>query len=469
MNIAAYSSLPPASVASAYQTASAYQSSYPYATAASTQAVAAPAYAQDQYVPSGYLATGPNDNVVYGQAKNVGLRVLNRQLNLKSSYLEAAFVDKTPQDAMDIENVDFNLYVHSGEVAVSDVDATLTVDEILRRKQARSGKAVPVSDLRVAFGPDNQIRVEGKYKALGMSIPFSVAGNVAVDTAGQIRYSLGQTKVAGLRVDGLMKTFGLSLDKLLSLHNPNDGYYTEGNTLVVDLGRTVSQMDGAPGLNATIRGVRTHLGNIELLMGDSPEDAQRALSEKQIQEPSYVKAEDGHAYIDGFFVKDSKIAIYDRTPDTPLNINAKGDIPERSIQLHEGYVGVTEQRFAELLRDEVGGGQDLTDLYTELTPKTAKVSGLLFGKIPLALNMTFSPTADGRLMFTPSHAKAYGFIPLPGGLVKGQLQKVVKSGEPYGDGVALGLMNGMDLGYVQNVYHQDGYMVLKSGPKPSQP
>lgn len=458
MKVAATSSVSSPSIRTAYQQYA------PAAQNVSPPAYTSPAaYTQDQFVPSNYLATAPTDNVVYGKAKNMNLRIIDRNLNLQTAYIEAAFIDKTPQNAMDIEEIDFDLHVRAGEMSVSDVSATLTVETILKRKEASSGKKSPISDLRIAFDPNNQIRVEGKFKALGFKLPFSVSGNVAVDTAGQIHYNLGKTKVAGLRLDGVMNTVGLNLDKLLKLHNPQDGYYTEGNALVVNLGQTLSQLDGAPGLAAQVRGIRTHVGNLELLVGDSPEDAQRVLTEKQIKEPAYVKAQNGHAYIDGFFVKDSQISIYDKTPDTPLNINAKGPIPERSIQLHQGFVGITEKRFAELLRDEVGEGDDLTNLYTELKPGTARVSGLLFDKIPLALNMTFSPTDDGRLMFTPSKAKAYGFIPIPGGLLKGQLQKVVKSGVPYGDGVALGQMNGMDLGYVQNVYHQDGYIVLQSG------
>lgn len=422
----------------------------------------ASAYGRDQFVRStGYVSQPAGQNILYGEGKNIGLRLIDKSLGLKSSYIEAAFIDKTPHNPMDIEEVDFNLHVKAGEVAVTDVDATLTIETILRRKQTDPSKPLPVQDLRVAFNYNNRIDVEGKVKALGMSLPFKVSGTVAADTAGQIRYDLGKAKVAGIPVNGLMKTFGLSLEKLLKLNNPADGYYAQGNSLMVDIGRTVSQMDGAPGLQAQVRGVRTHLGQLQILVGDTPEDAQRALEQKQTPGPNYIKAQGDHAYIDGFFLKDGQISIYDRTPGSPLNINYKGE--ERSIVLHNGYVGITAARFQELIQEEMGNSDDLSNVKTSLQANNAKVSGKLMGFIPLSLNMEFKPTDDGRLMFEPSGAKAFGFVPLPNGLLRSKLQTVVKGGEPYGKGVALGQISGIDLGKVKAVDHQKDYIVLTTG------
>ncbi|PKL77509.1 MAG: hypothetical protein CVV27_05260 [Candidatus Melainabacteria bacterium HGW-Melainabacteria-1] len=444
--------------------APAQQAYNPYAAypSAGTSTVAAPAFGSDSFVPTGYVPYSPNQNVAYGQGKNLGLRLLDKTLGIKSSYIEAAFIDKTPHNPMDIEEVDFNLHVKAAEVSVSDVDATLTLEQILREEFAESGKPMPIENLRVAFDPHNQVRIEGKVKTMGMRLPFSVSGQVNVDTAGQIRYDLGQAKVLGLPANGLMKAFGLTLDRLAKLRTPQDGYYTEKNSFYLNLGQTISQIGSAPGLHAQVRGVRTHLGSLQILVGDTPEDAKRVIQEKSITGPAYVKASGGHGYIDGFFLKEGDISIYDRTPGSPLNLNATGGM-ERTLQLHKGMVGISDQRFEELIKEEIGDSDDLTDIETSLKGQYAKVSGKLFGAIPISLNMTFSPTSDGRLMFTASGAKALGFVPLPSGLVSGQLQKVVKGGEPYGKGVALGQMSGMDLGYVRNVYHQNGYIVLESG------
>lgn len=434
----------------------------PY-TPAYTAPATAPAYSQDSFVPTGYVPNDQNLNVVYGEAKNMGLRFLDKTFNLKASYIETALIDKTIEDPMDIENIDFNMKVKSAQVGINDVDASITAQHILDKKAAQKGKSAAVSDLRVVFDPNNQIRVEGKAKVLGLNLPFQAKGQVNVDTAGQIRYDFGNAKVAGMPVNGLMKTFGLSLDKLLKLHDPKDGYYTEGNSLYFNLGQFVTTTEDAPGLDATVRGIRTTpSGDLQVLVGDTPEDAQRAIARSNEAGPAYVNADGGHAYIDGFFLKNGKLSIYDRTPDSPLNLNATGGM-ERNIQLHSGQVGVTEARFGELIQDEIGDSDTLRGVETKLKGNYAQVSGKLWGAIPLSINMTFSATGDGRLMFTPSGAKALGFVPLPQGLVSSKLQGLVKGGEPIGKGVALGKLDGIDLGYVSRVVHQDGYIVVDTG------
>lgn len=441
-------------------TLSAYQ---PYAAYTSTYAAAPSAYAADSYVPSGYVSDAQNKNVVYGETKNMGIRILDKTLNIRIPYAETALVDKTPYNPMDIEEIDFDLRVKSAQVGVSDVDVTLTIEQILREGAAAKGKQSPVKDLRVVFDPNNQVRVEGKVKALGMNLPFQVSGNVNVDTAGQIRYDLGKAKVAGIGVNGIMNTFGLSLDKLLKLRNPADGYYTEGNSVYVNLGRTIGQMDGAPQIEGTLRGVRTTpSGQLQVLMGDTQADAQRALDRSAEVGPAYVKGAGGHAYIDGFFLKEGQVSIYDRTPSTPLNLNAVGGM-ERNIKLDGGMVAVTEPRFKELIAEEIGDTDALQGLKTDLEPGFAKVSGSLFGFVPVSMHMTFAPTSDGRLYFEADKAKAFGFVPVPKGFVGNQLQKLIKTGEPYGEnGVAI-KMGGMDLGNIKQVVHQDGYIVLESG------
>ncbi len=399
------------------------------------------------------------------QGKNVGLRLVGKTLGIKADYIEATFTDKTPANPIDIENADFNLQVHAGAVHISDVDATLTVEKLLNRSAANRGKSSPVKDLRIAFDANNQLRVEGKVKALGMALPFSVKGQVSAGQSGEIRYDLGQARVAGVPLKGLMAVTGLNLDKLLKLRDPSQGYYTTGNSLVVDLSRTISQLEDAPGMQASVRGLRTHLGQLELLVGDTPEDAARAEREKASREPAYVKATAGHAYVDGFFVRNGKLNIYDQTPGSPLNLNYVG--PERNIQIKSGMIGITDARFEELIKDEIGESKDFTRINTSLTTRGAHLQGRLYDKIGVSMDLKFDRTSTGKLMFTPESPKALGFIPLPEGFVAGKIQKMVKTGSPIGNGVALDSMSGMDLGNIQQVQHQNGYMVISVAEKPA--
>ena len=424
-------------------------------------------YARDSYVPSGYVSQTDNDNVLYGQGKNVNIRIIQKALGLNSSYIEAAFIDKTPQDALNIEEVDFDLQAQAGEVSVSDVDATLTVEQILNNRAARTGKKLPLSDLRISFAPDNGVDVEGKYKVLGIKLPFAVNGKLDVTTSGAVKYTLGKASVAGISVNGLMKTFGLDLEKLLKMNNPAEGLVTRGNSLYVEVGTLVSQQEGAPGLNARIRGIRTHVGQLQLLVGNRPEDAQRVIDQKQVKEPAYIHGEGGHAYVDGFFVKDAQVSLYDRTPNTPLYINVKG--LERSIQIRSGHVAANETRVQSLIDEELAGTNTFTGLSVDLQENYGKVSGKLFDAIPVSSRLTIGATEDGRLQLSPSRTKVLGFIPVPGGLVRNQLSKALKGSEVVGKGIALGNLGGIDLGHLQDVKHQNDYIVLTSGQSPDQP
>lgn len=416
------------------------------------------------YLPDHWQSSVTPDHTLHAQGKNVGLRLLSKNLGLKADYMEASFYDKTPRDPMDIEAADFNLHVRAGAMHISDVDATLTVEHLLHKAALNKGKPSPVKNLRIAFDDNNRVRVEGKVRALGIFLPFSIQGQVSVSSAGEIRYDLAQAKVAGLPVKALMSVTGLNLDKLLKLRNPAQGYYTSGNTLVVDLGHAISQLEDAPGLQARVRQVSTHLGQLQLVVGDTPEDAARALREKQQKEPAYVKATAGHAYIDGFFIRQGTVHIYDQTPGSPLNLNYQG--PERSIQIKRGFIGITEPRFEALIKDEIGDTDDLSNLKTTLKKEGAHLEGKLLGVLPVSMDLKFGHTTAGKLMFTPDNPKVLGFVPLPEGFVSRQVQQLVKAGKPVGRGVAIDGMSGIDLGHITQLVHQNGYIVMEVGEKP---
>ncbi len=430
-------------------------------TVSASQPAVSPYASQDTWTPRLI-----GDNTIQAQGKNVGLRIIGKTLGLKAEYMEASFHDKTPNTPIDIEELDFDLHIKAGVASVSDVDATLTVERLLNRKTEGSNKKPLVKDLRVTFNPNNEVRVEGKVRALGMNLPIDIKGTVSATSAGEIRYDLGKAKVAGIGLNGLMSVTGMNLDKLLKLHNPNEGYYSQGNSLFVNLGTTVSNLEDAIGLQANVHGVSTHLGRLQLVVGDTPEDAARALREKQQTEPAYVKATAGHAYIDGFFLKEGKLNIYDLTPSTPLGLNVVGK--ERSIQVKSGFIGISDARFEELIKDEIGETDDFTDIDTNLKNDGAHLKGKLFGAVPVSMNLKFGRTDEGQLMFTPHSPKAIGFIPLPLGLVREKVQKLVKTGTPYGDGVAIKGMSGIDLGYISQLVHQNGYIVMEATEKPQQ-
>ncbi len=385
------------------------------------------------------------------EANNVTYRLMEGHLKVKVPYAQVQLTDRTPEDAMHLEGLDFNMNMQAGQVSVSDVDISITLGRLLDQQKA------PVKNLRVAFDPNNQIRVEGKVSKFGLAVPFKVLGEISATDNGQVKYALGRVSVMGIPVNGLMKTFGLSIEKTLKLNNPSVGYHAVGNTVYVNPNKLLAQ----PGIQANLSSVTTHLGNLVATFGNTPEQA--AYATEQAQNNSRlngIEIRGGHYYYDGYFIKDGVVRMDDKTPDTPLEMEKTG---ETILNLQKGFVGVSDPKFAAIIEGKLGSDSSLKNASTRLKADAAELKGNMWGAIPLKLDLAFDKTAEGKLMFTPKNAKALGFIPLPDSLIRKQVQNMVDGGVPYGNGVALDSLGDTHIGRLKQVEHQRGYLVLEAG------
>lgn len=408
----------------------------------------------DQYHPSQANTTPPGATSI--EAHNVSYRVFD-SLKIKVPYAQLDLTDRTPEDAMYLEGLDFNMHLKSGQVAVNDVDVSLTVGKLLAQNK------LPIQDLRVTFDPHNQINVEGKYKALGfLKLPIKVSGTIGATPQGEVKYALGKVSVMGLPMNGLMKTFGLSLEKTLKLNDPAKGYYATGNTVYINPNHLLAQ----PGVNVHVSDVSTHVGDLVMTFGDTPAEAQKAKDMLARKDLNAIEIKGGHFYYDGYFVKDGVVRMEDKTPDSPLQMEKDG---ETIMNLSKGFVGVTNYRFSSMIQGKLGADSSLKYPTTELKANAAELQGLMWNVVPLKLDLKFDRTQDGQLMFTPGNAKAFGFVPLPDGLIRKQVNGMVDGGVPYGDGVSLPSLGDTHLGYLKQVSHQPGYLILEAGQPPQNP
>lgn len=428
-----------AQAAAAYQNYQAYQTASTYQTA-------------DTYVASTPRGPIPPANTVSAEARNLGVRVLNDKFTILAPYVNGVLTDRTPENPMDIEKLDFNVHVKAAEVKVSDISTSLLIEELLKTKAPK----VPLKDVRVVFDPDNTVRFEGKVSKFGFKIPVELSGKIRALPSGELEYNLQTTKVAGLKMTPVMNALGLNVDKLLKMHDPSTGFYTTGNSIRMNIEKVVDQ----PVITGQFRGAKTNLGNLHVMVGDSMQDAVNAQMLKQPPSVNYADIKVDHGYYDGYFIKDGVLRIDDKTPANPMILT---DAKEMNIQIKKGFIGITEDSFNKILKDEIGEGGDFTGVSSVLKNKFAGVSGTMYGFVPINLEMHFDKTADGRLMFTPKNPKAFGFIPLPEKWVGKKVQGLVSNGEPYGDGIALKGVGDIDLGKLKQVQHQPGYIVLESG------
>ncbi|MGV3524119.1 MAG: hypothetical protein ACO1RX_07840 [Candidatus Sericytochromatia bacterium] len=395
----------------------------------------------DQYVSS--------ENITRIQAHNVNYRVLG-SLNIKVPYAQLDLTDRTPEDAMHLEGLDFNLHLKSGQVRVSDVDLSLTIGSLLDQNKA------PVKDVRVVLDPDNRIRVEGKVSKFGLSVPFKVNGTYGATPEGHLRYDLGKVSVMGIPVQGVMKTFGLTLEKVLKLNDPAKGFHAVGNSVMVNPNAILAQ----PGIHVNLREATSHVGDLVLTFGSSDQDLANVRQQVSQKNLNALQISGGHFYYDGYFVKDGKVRMEDKTPHTPLQMDLTG---ETIMNLRKGFVGVTEPRFSDMITAKLGDDSSLKNASTRLNATAAELKGSMWGAIPLKLDLAFGKTASGQLMFTPGNAKAFGFVPLPDSLIRGQVQKMVDGGIPYEKGVALPSLGDTELGTLRQVAHQKGFLILEAG------
>lgn len=396
----------------------------------------------------------PNSYTTTITAQNVSYRLMDGNLNLRVPYAQLDLIDRTPENPLYLEGLDFNLHMKGAQLKVSDVDITLTADYFLK-----SRPDIPLKDLRVSFQPNNGIKVEGKISKFGIRLPFEVNGTFQATATGELKYDLGQVKVIGVPVTGLMKTFGITLDRVLQLRDPEKGYYTQGNSVFVNF----SKITEKPGIRAVLQDARTHIGDLELTFAESPAAAQQVKATAAVKVPNYLQLSGGHFYYDGYFVKDGKVRMEDKTADTPLQIDKTG---ESIMNLRKGYVGVTESRFAGMIASKLGPDSSLKHPQTRLKREAAELKGQMYGFIPLKLDLQFDKTAQGDLMFTPKNPKAFGFVPLPEGFVRKQVQKMVAGGVPYGNGVALLDLGDTYLGKLGHVSHQPGFLLLRADNEP---
>lgn len=404
-----------------------------------------------QSTPAPALPVTPGENRTQIDVHNISYRLLNNNLNIKIPYAQVELYDRTPNDAMHLEGLDFNMHLKAGQVKVNDVDVSITIGSMLDQAKL----PVKIKDVRVVFDPDNKVRVEAKVTKFGITVPVRAVATVGATPNGEVQASLGKVTVAGMGVNGLMKTFGISLEKTLKLNDPSKGYWAVGNTVTIAPNRVLEQ----PGINVNVQSIKTYLGDLVVTMGDTPQIAAEATTIANQRNLNSIVVQGGHFYYDGYFVKDGKVRLEDKTPSTPLQMEKDG---ETIMNLRKGFVAVSEPRFQGMIEGKLGDGS-LKSPQTSLESSTSTLKGKMWGAIPLKLDLRFGKTDKGQLMFTPENAKVLGFIPLPDSLIRGQVQKMVDGGIPYQNGVALPSLGDTELGTLKQVVHQKDYLILEAG------
>ncbi len=236
---------------------------------------------------------------VQAQMHNVAYRVIPSAV-LNIVRLRGQLRSKVPgrPPVFDDKN-SFVLQIDSAEIGVSEKSlAGLFNDHVF----AYPGS--PLSKISISIEPDRVIQ-KGVLRK-GLRAPFSIVGTVSLTPEGEIRVHPTSIRVAGVGVRGLMKIFGLELEKLVKLRQDR-GVRIAGNDFLISADRMLPP----PQIEGKVTGLRLEQGRMVLTFG-SP--GQPPLSPPDRSSPNYMYYQGGTLAFGRLTMKDTELEIVDADP-----------------------------------------------------------------------------------------------------------------------------------------------------------
>jgi hypothetical protein len=155
--------------------------------------------------PSAAAAQAPEPKPVQAQMRNVSFHI-DSSIALDIAWLRGELARRAPDQPPYLDDKNsFVLAIDSARVGISPA----ALSDLLNRYTF----AYPGSPLRRIV-----VTVEGghlKQQGIMRGIPFTMVGDLTLTDRGELRLHPTSIKAAGLKVGGLMKLFGLHLQKLI--------------------------------------------------------------------------------------------------------------------------------------------------------------------------------------------------------------------------------------------------------------
>jgi hypothetical protein len=161
-----------------------------------------------------------------GSHIKVAMRKVNYHIDddivLELRYLKGEFIPQKKPPVFE-DPATYDLQIRSAVIAID----TLSLSRLLNR-HVLGYKGAPIRDVHLQVDKDEIVQ-RGKMGA----VSFTIRSKPSVNEDGRIRLHPTDVKVLGLSVEGLMKTFGMTLEK--SLHLKEDrGLEIDKNDLLLD-------------------------------------------------------------------------------------------------------------------------------------------------------------------------------------------------------------------------------------------
>jgi len=157
----------------------------------------------------------------------VAMRKVNYHLDddivLELRYLKGEFIPQEKKPPIFEDPTTYTLRIRSASIAID----TVSLSKLLNR-HVLGYKGAPIRDVHIQVDKDEIVQ-RGKMGA----VSFTIRSRPSVNEDGRIRLHPTDVKVLGLSVEGLMKTFGVTLEKSLHLKEER-GLSIDKNDLLLD-------------------------------------------------------------------------------------------------------------------------------------------------------------------------------------------------------------------------------------------
>lgn len=251
-------------------------------------------------------------NVMYHFSPSIAAHILQLQGSLAPAKPGAIVV-------FDDKN-SFTLNLASAEIAIS----CNSLAEVMNENVFAADDA-PIKKIAM-FSKNNQLTIKGQLHSKG-DVPFEVAGTLAVNGDGRIRFHAEHVKAAHLPVKGMLDLLGLDLAKLINTKKVQ-GVSADKDDLILN----PQEILPPPHIHGNVSAVRLQGNEIVQVFG-SKQDSNFAAK----QPGNYMAYRDNNLRFGKLTMNDADLMLLDMDPQDPFDFY----LDHYTEQLVAGYTKTT--------------------------------------------------------------------------------------------------------------------------------
>jgi hypothetical protein len=244
---------------------------------------------------------------------------------LRIRFLRGQMRSKRPGQPIDFDDKrSFVIDIMSAEVGLTMADLDHLMNEYVF-----AYRGAPLRNLRFDTRGEQLVQRGTLHKVV--DIPFEITAAMSVTPAGRIRIHPKAIRIFDVDGEGLMKSLGITLERLLDVSQAK-GVAVQGNDLLLD----PDSLLPPPAITGRVTEVRIAAGQVIQVFGDTSawvSSHLHRLAPLDSTAPNYMRFQGGTLRFGKLFMVQSDMEIIDAEPADPFDFS----IDEYNRQLVAGY------------------------------------------------------------------------------------------------------------------------------------